>query len=510
MYLEHFGLDEPPFSITPDPRFVFLSERHRDALAHLRYGIGQGGGGGFVQLTGEVGTGKTTLCRLLLEQLPEHARVALVLNPRLDALELLETICEELRLDLDGARGSAKQLVDRLNAYLLEAYAQGLCVVLIIDEAQNLPVDALEQVRLLTNLETATQKLLQIVLLGQPELRSVLAREDMRQLAQRITARFHLTPLGAEETGDYLRHRFAVAGGKRFPFDAGAIARIHKLSGGVPRLINVLAERSLLAGYVYTRHDIDAALVNRAADEVLPARAATAVRVNIRWPRVAQVAAATAVLAICVLGLSRWLSAPVAQATTSAPVSRPVATTPRVDRAAAARALLGAWRLPDDAARLRMLDDCPPLFAPGIYCMHGRSDLDTLASFGRPALLLLDDGRTVLLEGVRNGAARFGAGDASLTPDMLAAHWQGDYTALASASEVLATPLPAGARGPVVDWLRARLGRPGPAVVDADLREAVRAFQRANALADDGRLGPATRLRLAAAETGPRMASDGE
>jgi len=244
MYLEHYGLNEPPFSITPDPRFVYLSERHRDALAHLLFGIGQGGGGGFVQLTGEVGTGKTTLCRLLLEQLPENTRVALVLNPRLSPEELLETICEELRIDLEGKRGSLKSLVDALNHFLLDAYAQGLRVVLIIDEAQNLSVASLEQVRLLTNLETPTQKLLQILLLGQPELRDILARDDLRQLAQRITARFHLTPLDAEETEAYLRHRFAVAGGQRFPFTKLAVKRIHAHSGGVPRLVNIIAERS--------------------------------------------------------------------------------------------------------------------------------------------------------------------------------------------------------------------------------------------------------------------------
>ena len=215
MYLEYYGLNEPPFSITPDPRFVFLSERHRDALAHLLFGIDKGGGGGFVQLTGEVGTGKTTLCRLLLEQLPENTRVALVLNPRQTPVELLETICEELHLDLAAGdhgskRGSAKALVDALNAYLLEAYAQGLRVVLIIDEAQDLSIEALEQVRLLTNLETDTQKLLQVILLGQPELRTLLARDELRQLAQRITARFHLTPLDASETERYLRQRHAI------------------------------------------------------------------------------------------------------------------------------------------------------------------------------------------------------------------------------------------------------------------------------------------------------------
>ena len=245
MYLQFYGLAEPPFSITPDPRFVFLSERHRDALAHLLYGIGQGGSGGFVQLTGEVGTGKTTLCRLLLEQMPSDTRVALVLNPRLSPVELVETICEELKLEVEPVRGSLKGLVDRLNAYLLRAYGEGLRVVLIIDEAQNLSFEALEQVRLLTNLETSTQKLLQIILLGQPELRETLARAELRQLTQRITARFHLTPLSAEETEDYLRHRLAVAGCPRFPFSRLAVRRIHQHAGGVPRLINVIADRAL-------------------------------------------------------------------------------------------------------------------------------------------------------------------------------------------------------------------------------------------------------------------------
>lgn len=271
MYLAHYGLSEPPFAITPDPRFVFLSERHRDALAHLLYGIGQGGSGGFVQLTGEVGTGKTTLCRLMLEQLPDNVRVALVLNPKQTPLELLESICDELHIVLPGKRRSLKMLVDALNVHLLAAYAQGLRVVLVIDEAQELSRDALEQVRLLTNLETTTQKLLQIVLLGQPELRDALARPALRQLAQRITARFHLTPLAPPESEAYLRHRLGIAGAKGEVFDESAIRRLHTLSDGVPRLLNVLGERALLAGYVHGRARVDAALVDLAAAEVLPA-----------------------------------------------------------------------------------------------------------------------------------------------------------------------------------------------------------------------------------------------
>ncbi len=270
MYLSHYGLAEPPFAITPDPRFVFLSERHRDALAHLMYGIGQGGSGGFVQLTGEVGTGKTTLCRLALEQLPENVRVALVLNPKQTPLELVESICEELRVPPSSRRRSLKSRIDELNDFLLDAYAKGLRVVLIIDEAQELSRELLEQVRLLTNLETPTQKLLQIVLLGQPELRETLARPALRQLAQRITARFHLAPLQSADTAAYLRHRIGIAGASVFPFDDGAVRRLHALSGGVPRLLNVLGDRALLAGYVHGRARVDAKLVDDAAKEVLP------------------------------------------------------------------------------------------------------------------------------------------------------------------------------------------------------------------------------------------------
>jgi general secretion pathway protein A len=270
MFLEHFQLREPPFSISPDPRFVFLSDRHRDALAHLLYGVGQGSSGGFVQLTGEVGTGKTTLCRLLLEQLPANTRVALILNPMLSPIELLEAIGKELHIPLRGKQGHQKRLIDALNVYLLQAYAEGLRVVLIIDEAQNLSAEALEQVRLLTNLETNTQKLLQIILLGQPELRDLLARRDLRQLSQRITARFHLTPLNEIETRQYLQHRYAVAGGPQFPFAADAIHALFRYSKGVPRLLNIIADRALLAAYVHENKTVDKALIKLAAKEILP------------------------------------------------------------------------------------------------------------------------------------------------------------------------------------------------------------------------------------------------
>jgi len=268
MYEKHFGLTERPFSIAPDPRFLYMSQQHREALAHLLYGVGEGGG--FVQLTGEVGTGKTTVCRCLLEQLPDHVDVALILNPSVTALELLASVCHELRIPYAREAASIKSLTDALNAHLLEAHAKGRRTVLIIDEAQNLSAEALEEVRLLTNLETTREKLLQIILIGQPELRSLLAREDLRQLSQRITARYHLEPIHRAETAAYVRHRLQVCGASETVFTEAAIDVVQKLSKGVPRLINVICDRAMLGGFVEGKRRIDVAIVDKAAREVLP------------------------------------------------------------------------------------------------------------------------------------------------------------------------------------------------------------------------------------------------
>ena len=293
MYLDYFGLEEAPFSITPDPSFIYLSGRHRDALAHLLHGVGQGGSGGFVQLTGEVGTGKTTLCRVLLEQVPEDTHIALVLNPLMGPVEMLAAICEELGVSTRGVKSSPKGLVDRLNAFLIKAHENGERVVLVIDEAQNLSIEALEQVRLLTNLETSKDKLLQIILLGQPELRELLRRQSLRQLAQRITARWHLTPLGSEDTARYVRHRLEVAGAGRSPFTRSGYRALYQRSQGVPRLINIIADRALTGAFAQEKDRVDAALVHAAANEIQLGEPGVGAR---RWPRIAGAGLAAALL----------------------------------------------------------------------------------------------------------------------------------------------------------------------------------------------------------------------
>ncbi|MCG8488706.1 MAG: AAA family ATPase [Chromatiales bacterium] len=266
MFQDYFGIAEDPFAITPDPKYLFLSERHRNGFAHLLYGVTQGGG--FVQLTGEVGTGKTLLCRKLLAQLPRAVDVAFVFNPRLSPLELVATICDELRVLYPLGCSSIKEIVDFLNAYLLESHAQGRRTVVIIDEAQNLSFESLEQIRLLTNLETSSEKLLQIILVGQPELRSLLNRPELRQLAQRVTARYHLTPLSRTETRAYILHRLKVAGLERPLFTEGAIRRVYKLSGGIPRLINILCSRGMLAAYGKRQGQVSRSMLSQVASEL--------------------------------------------------------------------------------------------------------------------------------------------------------------------------------------------------------------------------------------------------
>ncbi|MFO1493464.1 MAG: AAA family ATPase [Lysobacterales bacterium] len=528
MYLEFYGLSEAPFSITPDPRFVYLSERHRDGLAHLLYGVGQGGTGGFVQLTGEVGTGKTTLCRLLLEQIPEQTRVALLLNPLLNPVELLETICEELQVDIAEARGSLKSLTDQLNAFLLKAHADGERVVVIIDEAQNLSVESLEQVRLLTNLETATQKLMQIILLGQPELRTLLDRPDLRQLAQRITARYHLTPLDVDETETYVRHRLHVAGSERIPFTRLALKALHKRSGGVPRLINVIADRAMVAGYARTLDSINERIVDEAADEALLGGARG--RRRLGW-----LAAAAALLAFLAL-LWWWPRSPdhtteaVAAVAPAAPSESPEQLLARLLAAAAdndARpwtGLAALWDWPADAEGIARLAACEGSVGPGLKCLRATGPLGRLGALGRPVVLRLRKPEgfvSALLLGMDDLRVRLLlAGETVELPRaLIELHWLGDYRALWRAPDFLPQVLRQGDSGPAVVWLRERLalaevqdGLGGQASTqearfDGELERRLRRLQIRLGLVADGIAGPETQMALASYDVqGPRLA----
>ncbi|WP_440225045.1 AAA family ATPase [Dokdonella sp. MW10] len=528
MYLEYYGLREAPFSITPDPRYVFLSERHRDALAHLLYGVGKGGSGGFVQLTGEVGTGKTTLSRLLLEQLPENTRVALLLNPRLSPVEMIEAACEELKLDIEGRRGSLKGLTDALNTYLLDAYAQGLRVVLIVDEAQNLSMDALEQIRLLTNLETPTQKLLQIILLGQPELRDMLMRPELRQLAQRITARYHLTPLDAAETEAYVKHRMAVAGNARQPFTRLGLRALYQRSGGIPRLINVIADRALMAGYAREQQNIGERLVDRSADETLPGHARYWLRRYLRW-------GIAAVLVTAIAGGAwRYLDPAIpAVVPEPPPVAVPepaadVSATALQERLAqpgetdlyATTQLLARWQVGSQETSVRDATRCAAVLAPGLNCLRGRASLEQALRFDRPLVLVLQSGEQrahALLLGAGRRHVRLDiAGETlDLPRASLAAFWSGEFMAIWRVPTGVPAAMKRGDAGPGIAWAKDRLhaldqgatSESGPAFFDADLEERVRKLQLAYGIRADGIIGPETLFALSALDpTGPRLA----
>ncbi|MDH4260612.1 MAG: AAA family ATPase, partial [Gammaproteobacteria bacterium] len=449
MYTSFFGLTEKPFAITPDPRYLYLSERHAEALAHLAYGIAEAGG--FIQLTGEVGTGKTTVLRSLLQQLPPHCDVALILNPRVTPAEFLQCICDELHVQVPAATaGSVKALVDLLTHYLLDAHGRSRRVVLMVDEAQNLSPDVLEQVRLLTNLETATQKLLQILLIGQPELRSVLERRELRQLAQRVTGRYHLEALRRHETIAYVRHRLRVAGATRDLFSSGALREIHRLSRGVPRIINVVADRALLGAYTREEHRVTGKLVRRAAGEVYgrPVLAPW-----VRWAALAGTVAGAAILAVAI-----WRAMPAEESASAAEPPQPVAHADLVAAqpatAPAPRPELGALLALDTAGTtmdsafrslFRMWGaeyqpgnglGCAQAATQGLTCVWQRGSLAQLKLINRPAILsLVDDANTVrevVLSGLGNGKARLlvGASEAEVPIAELADYWFGEFLVL--------------------------------------------------------------------------------
>ncbi|HEY2808589.1 MAG TPA: AAA family ATPase [Steroidobacteraceae bacterium] len=530
MYLTFFGLNEKPFAITPDPRYLYLSERHAEALAHLLYGINEAGG--FVQLTGEVGTGKTTIVRSLLAQTPKNAEIALILNPKMTPAEFLLTICEELGIGVpDSALGSLKDLVDILSHYLLRAHAAGRRVVLVVDEAQNLSPEVLEQVRLLTNLETNTQKLLQIILIGQPELRELLGRNELRQLAQRVTGRYHLNPLSREETSAYVRHRLRVAGSTADIFAPAALGEAYRLSEGVPRVINVISDRALLGAYTLDRHRVTGGLMRHAATEVFGRRFAPR---WLPWALTAGIAALLAIATIALWQLQPWgahataAAAPAAQPAAPAAVaaSAPASVTPAAAPAPHLAELLTRYgaRTDTDSAFARLFalwgakyqpgatDPCTQAAQQGLECVAERGSFGQLHLYNHPAILLLTDAsgasHQVVLTALGEEQASLELGGTHVVPlGELTRYWLGDFVMLWHPANAPVKPLSAGMRGADVRWLRQSLqrlhGAPADAhasdLFDGQLVSQVRDFQREHQLAVDGIAGVQTQIALASA-----------
>jgi general secretion pathway protein A len=563
MYLSLFGLKQEPFSIAPDPRYLFMSERHREALAHLLYGVR--GGGGFVLLTGEIGAGKTTVCRCFLEQIPKRCNVAYIFNPKLTVEELLRTICDEFHVPAAHAgqgRTTVKDYVDALNEFLLKTHAVGQNNVLIIDEAQNLSADVLEQLRLLTNLETSERKLLQIILIGQPELRTMLARPELEQLAQRVTARFHLDALTLKETVQYIRHRLAVAGMNRpTPFDRDALLRIFEVSRGVPRRINLLCDRALLGAYAVGKPRADREIVDKAALEVFgrDERAAA------RRPATRRIAvfALGAVAGAVLVGAALWgveafshrpaaaaapsrvpaasapmpvaASAPGAPAPLAAAASRPTAAASAVapvtlaaadlktrfgavhrDERDAWRELATVWNLVPGTG-----DPCLAAQRQQVLCFRsGGFTPVILRQLARPGIVTLHDDANrpvqALLTGLGASTATLRMGGTSLTVtlDSFAALWRGDYAAFWRAPPGYVGGDANVGNGP---WLANHLARArGETAADgatpdaAVLKRQIQAFQAAQALKVDGFAGPLTLMQLnrASGVDEPRLATE--
>jgi general secretion pathway protein A len=548
MYLKHFNLSERPFSITPDPRFLYMSQRHREALAHLLYGLGEGGG--FVQLTGEVGTGKTTMCRCLLEKVPDNVDLALVLNPKVTSIELIATVCDELGIEYQQKDASIKMLTDVLNHYLLEAHAKGRRTVLIIDEAQNLSADVLEQIRLLTNLETSTQQLLQIILIGQPELRTLLQREDMRQLAQRVTARYHLEPVNREDTGAYIEHRLQICGATRPIFDKTAVDLIYKLSGGIPRLINVLCDRALLGAYTEGKLQIDKKIIRQAAKELLggelqQSRTRLSSRLLVGGPIVLILLGIALYIYWQRLELDHVLDQTTVQASPEMPaddtsIDKP---SPQVSIALSSNALPDVTTLssPDTqsgslAAALLTANESwslaawtglfarwsfklPAAVEPeycvfandlGLYCQVEHGSWGLLRQYNRPVImgLFTDDGQSVpvLLQHLDDRVAELIIGNEffRLAIGEVDRYWLGDFTLLFRSPPNGHLLLKAGDRNPDVAWLRqllevaqqVKLPANDPQYFDNPLQKQVINFQRSRGLTPDGVVGKHTLIQL--------------
>lgn len=461
MYKEYFGFNSLPFSIAPDPGYLYLSEQHKEALAHLIYGVGEQGG--FVLLSGEVGTGKTTICRAFLHQIPEHCELAYVVNPKQSETELLKSICDEFGIYYFWEGQGSNYLVDLINEHLLSLHSQGKSAVLIIDEAQNLSADVLEQLRLLTNLETDEKKLLQLILLGQPELNELLARDELRQLAQRITARFHLNALTESETRDYVLHRLKVAGFHGLLFHEDAIKKIFKASRGIPRLVNVICDRCLLGVYSTGGNLVDEAISERAIEEVV-GRAPVK---RWRFPFGFAAASLFALIGIALLVLQMTDSdnkditaaGPLAPAT-----SKSVQLDSTSDNNERSALILKLARASGFIRKGSSSDtDCLSFAEQDLHCKEDRGGAAKIMNLGTPVLALIEENETtdvagwVILQaapGERFTIEYPNGRVEQRSPATLANIWPVKYTWLWRQPEAYRNTISLGERDQYVSWLR--------------------------------------------------------
>ncbi len=523
MYEEYFGLSTKPFSIVPDPRYFYMSNGHREALAHLVYGIRNDVG--FVLLTGEVGTGKTTVCRRFLQMLPEDTEIAFILNPKLTVEELLASICDEFGISYPKNNGSVKVFVDLINEYLLDVHSKNRKAVLIIEEAQNLKQEVLEQIRLLTNLETNERKLLQMVMIGQPELRDMLSREELRQLSQRITARYHLGSLTEEEVSEYVNFRLSVAGmvrGQLFP--SSVMKHLYKLSKGVPRLINVICDSALLGTYVQNKERVDIETLKTAAKEVFGEK-------NNRYDRnkALQWIFAGLFLVLCIiLGITNYnqivkaLPIPSHKETSQKPDAAPktmvksIATLEMPDgqtevstQEMAYQRLFESWHIQYTKGDKRQV--CDQAVAQGLRCNKDVGTVEMLRQMNKPAALKLSDDKKgayyATLISLGNDTAVFSIGNETRTVDLkeMIKRWSGDYLLLWRAPAEYKGTLRPGRSGDIVKWLEERLSqKTGQQVIsdsvkpkyEGDMVQQIKRLQLANGMIPDGVVGTRTMMLL--------------
>ena len=508
MYRDFFGLSSSPFSIAPDPNFLYLTEKHQEALAHLEYSTAQKGG--FVVLTGEIGTGKTTLCRHFLKAVPEQYQTAFIFNPKISSEELLATICDEFAIARPDGEASVKQLTDLINSRLLAIHAAGRNALLVIDEAQNLSLDVLEQVRLLTNLETTEDKLLQVVLIGQPQLGTLLRREELRQLAQRIVARYHLEPLSAPETRRYVRHRLLTAGCNAADtlFPAATLREIHRLTQGIPRLVNVLCDRALLGAYVENSRVVSRRIVGQAAREVFADGQPR--RTLWRWGAVAA-ALMIGAGAYALLPASAWshrASADVAATAAVAPAGQTLWSSAG-DEAAAYRALLKRWGVGDEAVDSASTEKqaCLAASRAQLRCLSATNrSWQQFSQFGLPAVLTLrgNDQREIhaVVESINAEQATLRVDDRSLTLSLnqLAFYWTGKFTLLwrPPSAQLVDGPLSSKALAELArkppPWLFELLGAEPDKTLP--LRQLIANFQKQAGIQSDGMIGLQTLVML--------------